>query len=468
MELRGIPEIFKRKATKANEANTLFGQTALGNNIVYQGDNKKPTVNTQILYVTTSSTTDAGRPVDTSLLSRNSTVMSCVSAKARAISQLPIKVMWKADDGTFVDALASDKVGIRDKQRAKAVLKLLENPNNFQSQYEFWYQFMMWHEMLGEAFTLWWRQDQKKPDQLPLEMYILDSTLIAVTITETRYPSYRLSTPSYGFSKDEPLQYFQVMHVKDQAWQGSAGFNKGMLAAELVGLDQDIDIYANYVMLNGAKPSGIFVTEQVIPDSKFKEIAARLKEAWSSMVGSQKTDQSKPGQSMLLDQGMKYETVKPLTMQDTDLANLKLQTMKRICALYGVPPSMVGVGDSKYNNTQTMLDEFYKSTMYPLLVNIQQKLKQALFNSYPNLYIEFDTKNFLKGAPLDQMNFVNSGVKAGVMTPNEGREYLGMPKMEGADELVSGGGKAEPIPGTSPQDTGGGGGNQKSRMNIGQ
>ena len=468
MELRGIPEIFKRKSTKANEANTLFGQTALGNNIVYQGDNKRPTVNTQILYVTTSSATDAGRMVDTSLLSRNSTVMSCVAVKARAISQLPIKIMCKEDDGTFVDALLSDKVGVRDKQRAKAALKLLECPNNFQSQYEFWYQWMMWHEMLGEAFTLWWRADQKKMTQLPLEMYILDSTLIAVTITETRYPSYRLSTPSYGFSKDEPLQYYQVMHCKDQAWQGSAGFNKGMLAAELVGLDQDIDIYANYVMLNGAKPSGIFVTDQVIPDSKFKEIASRLKEAWSSMIGSQRTDLSKPGQSMLLDQGMRYEAVKPLTLQDTDLANLKTQTMKRICALYGVPPSMVGVGDSKYNNTQTMLDEFYKSTMYPVLVNVQQKLKQALFGDYPNLYVEFDTKNFLKGAPLDQMNFVNSGVKAGVMTPNEGREYLGMSKMEGADELSGDGGKVEPIPGSSPQDTGGGGGSQTRKMNIGK
>lgn len=468
MELRGIPEIFKRKATKANEANTLFGQTALGNNIVYQGDNKRPTVNTQILYVTTSSVTDAGRPVDTSLLSRNSTVMSCISVKARAISQLPIRIMCRSDSGEYVDALASDKVGVRDKQRAKAALKLLEAPNNFQSQYEFWYQWMMWHEMLGEAFTLWWRADQKKMTQLPLEMYVLDSTLIAVTLTETRYPSYRLSTPSYGFSKDEPLKYYQVMHCKDQAWQGSAGFNKGMLAAELVGLDQDIDIYANYVMLNGAKPSGIFVTEQVIPDSKFKEISARLKEAWSSMIGSQRTDLSKPGQSMLLDQGMRYEAVKPLTLQDTDLANLKTQTMKRICALYGVPAAMVGVGESKYNNTQTMLDEFYKSTMYPILVNAQQKLKQALFNDYPNLYVEFDTKNFLKGAPLDQMNFVNSGVKAGVMTPNEGREYLGMPKMEGADELVGDKAAVEPIPGTSPQDTGGGGGNQTRKMNIGK
>jgi hypothetical protein len=39
-------------------------------------------------------------------------------------------------------------------------------------------------------------------------------------------------------------------------------------------------------MLNGAKPSGMFVTDQVIPDAKFKEIAARLKEAWTSLTGS--------------------------------------------------------------------------------------------------------------------------------------------------------------------------------------
>ena len=54
-----ISDIFKRKQVK--ESNSMFGQTALGNNIVYQGSNQKPTVNTQILYVTTSSTTDAVR-----------------------------------------------------------------------------------------------------------------------------------------------------------------------------------------------------------------------------------------------------------------------------------------------------------------------------------------------------------------------------------------------------------------------
>ena len=462
-----IFDIFKRNDKKSVESNTLFGQTALGNNIVYQGNNQNPNVNTQILYVTTGATNNAGRPVDMSLLTRNSTIVACIAAKARALSQLPIRVMCETEDGAYVDAIKSDSVGPRDKAKAKQVANLLAQPNNFQSTYEFWYQWLLWYELSGEAFTFWWRKDQKSSIETPLEMYIIDSTLIAVTITPTRYPSYRLSTPTYGFNRDEPFAAHQVMHIKEMPWQGSAGWNKGILAAELVSLDQDIDLYANYIMQNGAKPSGMFTTENVIPDAKYKEIAARLKEAWSAMVGSKQSDPSKAGQGMLLDQGMKYTPLDMLTLQDTDAAKLKEQTMKRICGLFGVPPAMIGIADQKYNNTQTMMDEFYKSSMYPMTVSIAQKIKQHLFVGYPNLCIEFDTRNFLKGDPLSQMNFAVAGVGAGIMTPNEAREYLGMPNKEGADELLDIS-KPEPIPGSSPQSTGGGGGNQAKKMNIGK
>ena len=466
-------DIFKRKGPKKDESNTLFGQTALGNNVLWAAGQKGPSVAQQVLYVTTASTTNAGRPVDMSVLTRNSTVMACVGVKARSLSQLPIRVVYQDDAGMFVDAIRAENVGPRDKAKAKQVLNLLSNPNNFQSQYEFWYQWLMWHELSGEAFTLWWRKEQDNSTQTPLEMYVMDSTLIAATVTPTRYPTYRISTPMgsnnyYGFENGSQLPYFQIMHVKDQAWQGSAGFNKGILAAELVGLDQDIDLYANYIMQNGAKPSGLFRTEAVIPDAKYKEIAARLKEAWNQMTGSKDSDASKAGQGMLLDQGMVYEPIQMLNLQDADAAALKLQTMKRICGVFGVPPAMIGVADQKYNNTQTMLDEFYKSTMYPLLVNVQQKLKQHLFNGYPNLYVEFDTRNFLKGAPLDQMNFASAGVSGGIMTPNEARQYLGMPQIDGGDELTGSGDSGDPIPGSSPQDTGGGGGNQTRKMNIGK
>jgi len=186
------------------------------------------------------------------------------------------------------------------------------------------------------------------------------------------------------------------------------------------------------------------------------------------MLGSRNQDPSKPGQGMLLDQGMKYTPIDMLTLQDAEAAQLKLQTMKRICGLFGVPAAMIGIGESKYNNTQTQLDEFYKTTMYPMVINVEQKLNQHLLRGYPNLCVRFDTKEFLKGAILDQINFVNSAVTAGVMTINEAREYLNMPKVEDGDILKIEPGKYEPVPGSSPQDTGGGGGNQTLRANIGK
>ena len=81
------------------------------------------------------------------------------------------------------------------------------------------------------------------------------------------------------------------------------------------------------------------------------------------------------------------------------------------------------------------------------------------------------------------MNFVNAGVAGGIMTPNEAREYLNMANVEGGDDLLAVNAKAitstnvpigqktakvEPLPGSSPQDTGGGGGNQTKKMNIGK
>ena len=99
----GILDIFRRNQTNKSESNTLFGQTQLGNQVVRTAQGGQQGAAFQLLYVTTSSTTNAGRIVDMSVLSRNSTIMSCVGVKARSLSQCSIKVMYKTDDGTFED-----------------------------------------------------------------------------------------------------------------------------------------------------------------------------------------------------------------------------------------------------------------------------------------------------------------------------------------------------------------------------
>ena len=179
-----ILDIFKRKGNQAvKESNTLFGQTALGNNILRNVKQGQVPASNQLLYVTTSSVNTAGRVVDMSMLSRNSTVVACVNAKARALAQLPKRVMAYTADGKLVDAALSDEVSARDKSKAKAVNSLLCGPNHYQSSYEFWFQWSMWYDMSGEAFTALWRKEQTNPTLTPMEMYLLD--LI------NKYMSYR-------------------------------------------------------------------------------------------------------------------------------------------------------------------------------------------------------------------------------------------------------------------------------------
>ena len=60
------------------------------------------------------------------------------------------------------------------------------------------------------------------------------------------------------------------------------------------------------------------------------------------------------------------------------------------------------------------------------------------------------------------------GVNNGIITPNEAREYLNIEKIDGADELKQDSKPTEPMQGQSPQDTGGGGGSQTRKMNIGK
>jgi hypothetical protein len=64
----GILDVFSRKKGVQNESNTVLGQMQLGNQVIMGQNRQQPTQ--QLLYVTTSSTTTAGRVLDMSALTR--------------------------------------------------------------------------------------------------------------------------------------------------------------------------------------------------------------------------------------------------------------------------------------------------------------------------------------------------------------------------------------------------------------
>lgn len=426
---------FNKKKTK--ESNSLFGNQVLANQLLTtrSSDNGQ----WQLLYTTISDSTAAGQNVDITRCTRNSTIIACMNWKARALAQMTPKVMWMNDEsGQFECALQSENISRVDKQQARKVQNLLKRPNNFQSTHEFLAQAAMWLDLTGELFILNWRADQQDVNAVPTEIYVMDTTLMTARVNAMRYPSYRNSGPVYGFNENTEFADHQICHILEGPWQGASGFNKLIQCSELVNLSQAIDEYSNFVLANSAKPSGTFSTDLPIQDSKLKEIAARLKESWNQLVGSRDQDYSKAGQAMVMESGFKYTPIAPPTLQDMDTSKLKDSVDKRLCGLMGVPPGMVGVGmGEKFNNAVTSRDEAYRTTLYPLLHMISAKLNMSFFKSYPNLEVQFDVSEFLKGDALAQAQYSASLVQAGIMTPNEARQYLSLPKLEGSDELQS-------------------------------
>ena len=459
------------------ESNSLFGSTLLGHNVLRNSNGQ---VSQQILYATLSTSTIAGRNVDVNSLTRNSTFNSVVSIISRSIAQLPFKIVHTDfNTGKTHNAQQFEGVGLRDKQKANQISALLKNPNNFQTRYEFLYQMVQWLLYTGESYNLIIRSADN-PYASPIELYALDTSLLTQRISDARYPIYKLSSPvqMFGLNKGDELPYYSVCHFSESNWQGNSGFNRGIQVAELIALDSDIDVLANFIMVNSAKITGIFKTDKELNDTKWKALKTRLTTAFSELVSRKPNSKSNPGEPILLSDGASFQPVELAKLQDQDLFNVKMMTMKRICGLFGLPPALLGISESKFNNLGVATDEFYKLCLYPLSVLISEKLTASLLSGYPNLSIELSDRTLLSGTPLDAVNYVSAAIKSGVMTPNEGRNYLGMEDHDDGDgddafanNLVmpnaSKSSYDEPaVKGTSPQDTGGGGGDSTRKRAL--
>ena len=95
----------ERVLKNLTEANSFFGHKpnlVMMSYALTRADGSAQGYKAKSCTLTTSAVTQAGRVVDTSLLGRNATAMTCVNLKARTIAQLPLKVMCKLEDGSIV------------------------------------------------------------------------------------------------------------------------------------------------------------------------------------------------------------------------------------------------------------------------------------------------------------------------------------------------------------------------------
>jgi HK97 family phage portal protein len=150
---------------------------------------------------------------------------------------------------------------------------------------------------------------------------------------------------------------------------------------------------------------------------------------------------AKAGEMLVLEDGMQYKSISGDSVKNQYVEGLKLT--REICAAaFHIPLPMVGILEhATFSNIKEQHKHLYQDCLGPWLVMIEEELERQLLTEatdQENVYLEFNIAEKLKGSFEEQAAALHALVGKPVMTANEGRARLNLPRMDDpeADKLA--------------------------------
>ena len=349
-------------------------------------------------------------------------LQAVVNFLSNSIAQLPLKVY------------ARDGENERRRDRDSIASKLLWRPNADQTEYEFIRALMVEYFVFGCVYV-WLLPDAESESGYQLRIVPSDWIITSEMATPYAPDTIRICNKQGGTAVDVPRDEF----VQFKTY--SAG-NPGGYLSPISALRQTLyeQVEAGRFRRQLWKSSGrlnaqIIRPKDVAPwdDEQRKRFATAFREAWGS-------GGSKAGSIPIMEDGME---IKPFatSFKEQEWANSVKLSRESVSAAYGVNPSLIWHSDTQtYASARDNARALYAECLGPVIQMLQQRINSFLLpmvDADPNLYVEFDLTEKLKGSFEERASILQTSVGAPWLTRNEARTDMNLPPIDGGDELIT-------------------------------
>lgn len=192
------------------------------------------------------------------------------------------------------------------------------------------------------------------------------------------------------------------------------------LALEDAGLD-----WQQASFRNGVTPRGAFVSDGKLDDRTLPRLRLELEKLYAGPENA--------GRFGLFDQGLKWAAMGQSAV-DADLVRQRMLSREEVCAVFDMPPPLVGILDhATLNNVEVLHNALYVDTLGPRLTLLEDEVQAQLVDDEPawdGLWVEHNLNELLKPLPEARYRSYLMGQQSSTNTINERRAAENLPRID--------------------------------------
>lgn len=361
-----------------------------------------------------SSYSVAGKQVSTESAMALSAFYAGVRVTSQAISSMGVGVYEKQSDGSRE---AVDRGELYDLFRV--------SPNADQTPQEFIEGVVAWLLVQGNSYALKDGTDSRYLSLLPMPSNLTHP----VRDPKTNELVYEF----IDRGKKVTFPREKVWHVKGFGFGGDVGLSAVRHGVNSLGSAMATDETASKMFASGMSASGFLSTDAVLTPEQRAQTGEMLKAYHGS---------SRAGKTLVLEAGMKYNALS-LSPEDAQMLDTRRFNIEEICRWIGVPPIIVGhsaQGQTMWGSgVEQIMLAWLTLGLNPLAQRIEARIAKQLIRPRDRgkIYAEFNRERLLQMDSTAKANFLSQMTQNAIMTRNEARARLNLPRKDGADDLTA-------------------------------